>query len=207
MILHFRKPHSLFNRLLKIAHHIKSLFRNVIAFSFEQRLKPFNCLFNVHKLSFLSRERLRHKKRLCQKPLYFPCSRNNQLILFGQLLYSKNGNYILQIFVVLKYFLNSCCNLVMSFSNNIWVEHFGWRLQGINRWINSLLCQTSRQNSSGVQVSKSCCRRWICEIVCRNIHSLNACDRTLLCTGYSLLKLTQFGWERWLVTHCRRNSS
>jgi hypothetical protein len=51
----------------------------------------------------------------------FSCSCYSKSIFFWQFIHTKNGNNILEWFVILNKFLYSSCSVIMTFSYDNWI--------------------------------------------------------------------------------------
>ena len=99
-------------------------------------------------------------------------------------------------------------NLIMLFSRRSPVPGYGWwnpadPLPGrYPDW------QISRESTVVASRWVECrCRRRVCQVIRRHIHSLYRCDGSFSRRSDSLLKCTHLCCKSWLVTYCRRHTS
>lgn len=92
----------LFNDLFDVANHVEGTLGQVIVFTVEDGLETGDGLFERHKLASLTSEHFGNLEGLGKETLDLTCSRHGQLVLFGQLVHTQDGNNILKGFVILK---------------------------------------------------------------------------------------------------------
>ena len=118
---------------------------------------------------------------------------DDELVFFGEIINTQNGNDILEGFIILEDLLDASCDVVMLLTNGDGVKHSGSRIEGIDGRVNTKLSETSVKHSSCVQVSE--CSGWsgIGEIISWNVNSLDGGNGTLLSGGNSFLEGTEIG--------------
>lgn len=102
-------------------------------------LEAADALLQVYVFTRSTRENFSNMERLAQETLDFTCTSNSQLIIFTKLIHSQNGNDILKILVVLKYFLYTTSSVVVILTQYEWWKHTRCRIQGIDSRINTQL--------------------------------------------------------------------
>ncbi len=135
---------------------------------------------------------------------------DSQLVLFGQLVHTQNGNDILQRLVVLEDLLSSSCDIIVLFADLaiisilmndtdedeiLTIRGSSMQRLGIERVdsrVNTQFSNGTRQDGGCVQVGESGGRGRVCQIVCRDIYCLDGCNGALLRRGDTLLP----EWQR-----------
>ncbi len=95
----------------------------------------------------------------------------------------------------------------MFFTNNHRIEHTRRGFKWIHSRVNTLFSDRTVKRRGRIQVSERRCRCRIGQIVGRNVNCLNRGNRTLGRRGDAFLHLAHVGCQRWLITHCGRNTA
>ena len=82
-------------------------------------------LLEVNESTRDTREDFRHEERLRKELLDLSSSCDDELIFFGEIINTKNGNDILEGFIILEDLLDTSCNIVMLLTNGDGVKHSG----------------------------------------------------------------------------------
>ncbi len=119
---------------------------------------------------------------------FLPVSADNQFVLIGELVHSKDCNDVLQLVIFLKYLLHPLCCIVMLLSDNVRVEDTGCGLKRVHGRIDTQRCNLSAQYGSSVQMRECCRRSRVRKVIGRHINGLYGCDGSVLCGSDTLLK-------------------
>ena len=99
--------------------------------TFENLLEALNRIRQWNVFARKSCKLLCYMEWLLHELLYLSCSGNNDLILLGKLIHTKDCDDILQFLILLQNLLYTTCHLVMLLANHSWIEDSGSRLQRI----------------------------------------------------------------------------
>jgi len=86
---------------LNSAFHVEGLLRNIVVFAFNDLFEAADRIRDLHVLSRASGELRSNEERLRQELLNFAGAGNGEFILLAQLLYTQNGNDVLQVLIAL----------------------------------------------------------------------------------------------------------
>src|SRR6266702_6558989 len=100
---------------------------------------------------------------------------------------TENGDDVLQVFVALQHFLDTASNIVVFFTDHLWIEQTAGGGQRINGGIDTLLKDGSLQHNGRVEVGKGCGWSRVSIVVSRAINSLPRGYSTALARGDALL--------------------
>jgi hypothetical protein len=198
---------STFEGFLEVTHHVERGFGIVITSSLKELAESFDGLVKFTELSGVGGEDLRHEERLGEELLHLTCSSDSQLIFFGKIVHTENGDNILERLVVLEEFLDSTGGLVMNVSEDEGIEHSGGRIEGIDSGVDTEFGKGSGEHSLGIQMGEGGGRGGIGKIISGHEHSLDGGNGSVSGGGNSFLEGTQIGSESGLVTDSGRDTS
>ena len=95
-------------RLRRLQHfvdgtfQVKSLFRNVVVFAFDDRFEAFHRVGNLDVTSRRAGKLFGHVERLREESLNLSCPRNGDFLIFAQLVDAENRDDVLQVFIGLQ---------------------------------------------------------------------------------------------------------
>ena len=204
---HLSHLSALFKGLLEVTGHVEGTLGVLITNTLEEGAEAFNGLGELDEFAWLAGEDLTHEEWLGEESLDLSGTGDGELILFGQLVHTQNGDDILKGLVVLEELLHTTSNVVMNVTDDGGVEHTGGGIKRIHGGIDTELGQGTRQHSGGVQVSEGGGGGGISQIISGHVDGLNGGDGTLLGGGNSLLEGTKIGGEGGLVTDGRGNTT
>ena len=95
----------------------------------------------------------------------------------------------------------------MVASYNVRVKDTRGRFQRIHCRIYTKLGNFSAQHGRSIKVTECRCRCRVCKVIRRDINRLHGCNGSVLCRCNSLLHLSHFRCQRWLITNRRRHTS
>mmetsp|Transcript_25005 Transcript_25005/g.45283 ORF Transcript_25005/g.45283 Transcript_25005/m.45283 type:complete len:228 (-) Transcript_25005:846-1529(-) len=193
--------------ILDIANHVESTFREIIIITGDDLAESINCVLKAHELACCSSEHLSNVERLGHKLLDLTCAGHDKLIIFRQLVHTKNGNNVLKTLIILQELLGGTSNLVVLISDDARVKHTGSGIEGVNCGVNTKLGNGTRKHSSGIQVGKSGGRSRISQIISGHVNGLHRGDGSLGSGGNTLLERTHVSGQGWLVSDSRGNTS
>src|SRR5215813_2051306 len=104
---------SVFQNFVDRTFHIESLLRHVVVLAFNDLLEAAHRILNLDVASCVTGELFGHVEWLRQELLDFPGASYSDLIVFGKLVDSQNGDDVLQIFITLQDSLYSLGNVVV----------------------------------------------------------------------------------------------
>jgi hypothetical protein len=198
---------STFEGFLEVTHHVERGFGIVITSSLKELAESFDGLTEFTELSGVGGEDLRHEERLGEELLHLTCSSDGQLIFFGKIVHTENGDNILERLVVLEEFLDTTGSLVMDISEDEGIQHSGGRIEGIDSGVDTEFGKGSGEHSLGIQMGEGGGRGGIGKIISGYEHSLDGSDGSVSGGGNSFLEGTQIGGEGRLVTDSGRDTS
>ena len=93
---HLSHLSALFKGLLEVTSHVEGTLRVLITNTLEKRAEALNGFGELDELSWLAGEDLTHEEWLGEESLDLSGTGDGELILFGQLIHTKNSNNILK---------------------------------------------------------------------------------------------------------------
>src|SRR5215213_6909823 len=189
--------------LVYVADHVEGLLRQVVVLTFDDLLEGADGAFQLHELARHARKLLGHEERLREEALYPARPVDDDLVLLGELLHTEDVDDVLQLLVALHNVLHPLGHLVVLVADDARVQNRRNRVQGVDRRVDALLGQVTRQLHRRVEVGERGERGRVCVVVRRDKDRLEARDRALLCRGDPLLKRAHLGCERRLVADLR----
>lgn len=130
-----------------------------------------------------------------------------ELISFGKLIHTKNGNDILETLVILEKLLNGSGDVVVLLSDDTGVEHTGLGVEGVDSGVDTELGNTTGEGGGSVQVSEGGGRSGIGQIISGDVDGLYTGDRSLLGGGDTFLHTSHVGRKSRLISDSGRNTS
>ena len=152
-------------------------------------------------------ENLGDEERLGHETLQLACASDNQLVLFGKLVHSKNSDDILERLVVLKGLLDFTGGVVMLLADDGGVHHAGSGIERIDSGVDTQLGDGTGKHGGGVQMRESSGGGGIGKIIGGDVNGLDGCNGSLLGGGNTLLHRSHIGSERGLVTDSGRDTT
>src|SRR4029077_12815413 len=152
----------------------------------------FHRVGNLDVTSRRTRELLGHVERLRQETLYLSPRTHGKLVVFAELVDTKNRDDVLQILISLQRLLHRLRDVVVFLADNARIENARCRSQRIYRGINSNLSQSARKHGGRVEVSKRRRRSGIGQVVGGNVNRLHRSDRAFLRRCNALLQFAHF---------------
>jgi hypothetical protein len=192
---------ALLECLLKGTSHVEGVLRELVTSALKQLGEALDGVLELHELAGLAGENFGHEEGLRQEALDLTGTRHGELVLFGEIVHTENGNNVLEGSVVLKKLLHTTSGVVVDLADNGWVKHAGGGVEGVDGGVNAKFGEGTGQHSSSVQVSEGGGGRGIGQIVSGHVDGLHGGDGAGLGGGDALLKGTQIGGEGRLVTH------
>ena len=132
---------------------------------------------------------------------------DNELVILGKLVHTKNGNDILEALVILEDLLGGTGDLVVLVSDHTRVKHTGCGVEGIDGGVDTKLGNGTGKDGGGVQVSEGGGRGGIGKIISGHEHSLDGGNGSLGGGGNTLLEATHVRGKSGLVTDGGGNTS
>ena len=142
--------------------------------------------------AFHSGELLGNVERLREESLELPRTGHDQLVLFGELLDTENGDDVLQFLVALQDALDRLGDLVVLLAHHVGVQDPRRRSQRVDGGIDAERGDLSRKVCGGVQMCERCGWRRIGVVVRRHVDCLDGRDRSCLRGGDALLQCAHF---------------
>src|SRR5215204_5383381 len=189
--------------LVYVADHVEGLLRQVVVLTFDDLLEGADGVLQLHELARHARKLLGHEEWLREEALYPARPVDDDLVLLGELLHTEDVDDVLQLLVALHNVLHPLGHLVVLVADDARVQNRRNRVQGVDRRVDALLGQVTRQLHRRVEVGERGERGRVCVVVRRDEDRLEARDRALLCRGDPLLKRAHLGCERRLVADLR----
>merc|ERR1719223_1009116 len=159
------------------------------------------------KLSWGSSKALSDVERLGHELLDLTGTGDYKLIVFAQLVHTKNGNNVLKTLVILKELLGCTSDFVVLITNHTGVKHSGGGVKRIHSGVDTKLGNSTTQHSGGIQVSKSGGGGRIGKIIGGHVHSLHRGNGSLGGRGNTFLKTSHIRGKSGLVSYSGRNTS
>jgi len=182
------------------SHHVEGSFGKFISRSLEQSSESLDGVGQFDDPSGPSGEDLRHEEGLGQESFDLPGSGDSDLIFFGQLVHSQDGDDILERLVVLEQLLDVSGGVVVQLSDDGGIEHSRGRVQGVHGGVDSELSQGSVQHGSGVEMGEGGGWGGVGKIISGHVDGLDGGDGSFLGCRDSLLKGSQISGEGGLVS-------
>mmetsp|Transcript_24747 Transcript_24747/g.41849 ORF Transcript_24747/g.41849 Transcript_24747/m.41849 type:complete len:502 (-) Transcript_24747:56-1561(-) len=206
LLCHLHLSGSLLD-ILNTSVHVESTLGQRVQRSGKDFLETLDGILKLNELTSTASKHLSDVEGLRHKSLGLSGSGHSQLIIFGKLIHTQNGNDILKTLVILKKLLGSTGSLVMSNTNNSGVKHSRGRVKGIHGRVDSKLGNLTGQHSLGVQMGESGGGGGIGQIISGHVHSLDGGNRSNTSGGNTLLQETHISGQSRLVTDSGRNTS
>jgi len=125
---------------------------------------------------------------------------NGQLVLFGKIVHTKNGDNILKRSVVLDELLDTTRAIVMNLSDDGRVKHTGGGIERIDSGVDTKSGQITRQHSGGIQMSESGSGSGIGQIISGHVDGLHGSNGSGSGGSNTLLEGTHIGGEGGLIS-------
>lgn len=198
---------ALLEGLLHVTSHVESTFGVIVSLALEESTETVNGFGELDELTGLTGEDFTHEEWLGEESLDLSGTGDGELILFGELVHTENGDNILERLVILEELLNTTSSVVVNVSDDGRVEHSGGGIEGIDGGIDTKLGQGSGEHSGGVQVSEGGGGGGISQIISGHVDGLHGGNGTLLGGGNTLLEGTEIGSEGGLISDGRGNTT
>ena len=151
----------------------------------------------------MSSENFSDLEGLRQETLDLTGAGDGELVFFGQLIHTQNGNNILERFVILQDLLHATGNVVVVLSDDVGVQHTGGRIQRIDSRVDTQFGNTTGQHRGGVQMGESGSRGRISQIVSRYVdglrklifHEITFTKHGFNCVTMGLFELVPTNWQ------------
>ena len=199
--MHLVELAALLEGVLEATSHVEGSLGVGITSTLEELTEALNGLLEFDELSGVSREDLGHVEGLGKELLDLTGTSDSHLVLFGEIVHTKNGNNILKGTVVLEELLDATSGVVMDLADNGGVKHAGSGIEGIDSRVDTDFGKGTGQHGGGIKMSESGGGSGIGKIISGHVDGLDGGDGTGLGSGNALLEGTQIGGEGRLVTH------
>jgi len=201
------KVATLLEGFVEVTCHVEGRFWVLVTGTGEEGLEAINGGFKGDELSWVTSEDLGHMEWLRKETFNLTGTGDGELILFGKIIHTKNGDNILERSVILDELLDSTGAIVMDLTDDGGVKHTGGGIEGIDGGIDTESGQITRQHGGGIQMSESGSGSWIGQIISGHIDGLDGSDGSVLCGGNTLLEGTHIGGEGGLISDSRWDTS
>src|SRR5579862_3545057 len=195
------------DRLLDRADHVERLLQQVVVHAVEDLGEAADRVIELHVLPRGARELLGHEVRLREEPLDLAGTRNDELVLVGELVDTEDGDDVLQVAIALQRFLHPCRAPVVLVGDDARLQGARGRVERIDRRIDALLDDGPREHRRRVEMRKRVRRRRIREVVRRHVDGLHRRDRAGARRRDSLLQLPHLRRESRLVADGARHAA
>ena len=138
---------------------------------------------------------------LRKESLDLTSSGNSELVFRREFVHTQNRDNVAEFFVTLQSGLNTTCDRVVLFTDDVRVNLTRSGVKRVNSRINTESCNITRQHNCGVQVAECCSRRRVSQVVSRNVNGLNGGNGTDLRRSNTFLELTHFFSQCRLIAH------
>ena len=182
-------------------------FGKLVSFAIENPSEGRDGVFDLDELSIEAVEFGSDEERLGKEVTDTSCTVDGELVLFGELIHTKDGDDILKILVSLEDGLDLSCDFVVFLTDDIRIKEVGRGGKRIDGRIETQGCDGTIQDGLCIEMGEGGCRSRIGQIVGRDIDSLDGGDGPVLGGSDTFLELTHFGSQGWLITDGGRHTS
>ena len=192
---------------LEVTDHVEGGLGVLITSALEEGAEAFNGGGELDELARNTGEHLSDGEGLRKELLDLSGSCDGESILFGKLVHTENGDDILKGLVVLDELLDCTGDVVVLVTDDHGIEDTGGGLKRVDGGVDTELSERTRQHSVSIQMGEGGGGSGISQIICGHVHSLDGGDGAGLGGGDSLLKSTEIGSERRLITDSGGNTT
>src|SRR5262249_29259051 len=125
------EPLALLDRLLDGADHIEGGLRQVVVFALAQSLEAADGVGELDELAHRAGENLCDVEGLRQETLDLAGAGDRDLVLFGELVHTENGDDVLERLVALQHLLDPARHRIMLVTDHEGGEHARGRIERI----------------------------------------------------------------------------
>src|SRR5699024_5133615 len=111
--------------IIKTAHVVEGLFGNMVQVAICDGLETFDGVLDRNGGAFDTGELLSSVGVLGKELFHSTCTTDGDPVCFGSLVYTQNGDDILQFFVLLQNLLDAGGNFVVFLAYILWVQNTG----------------------------------------------------------------------------------
>ena len=170
-------------------------------------LKRTDRVGKARLLTLLAGEHLGHEERLREEPLHAAGAVHDEFVLLGELVYTEDGDDVLQLAVPLECPLHAAGDLIVPLAHVLRIENAARRGERINGRIDALLRDRTLQVEKRIEVAERRRRGRVGGIVGRHVDRLHRCDRSLGGARDPFLKRPHFRGQCGLITHGARHAA
>mmetsp|Transcript_29205 Transcript_29205/g.63386 ORF Transcript_29205/g.63386 Transcript_29205/m.63386 type:complete len:454 (+) Transcript_29205:182-1543(+) len=193
--------------LIDVTDHVERTLGKIIMLTVDDLLETVDGFFEADELTGGTGEDLSNVEGLGHELLYLTCAGDDELIVLGKLVHTKNGDNVLKALVILKDLLSGTGNLVVLVTDNTGVKHTGGGVEGIDGGVDTKFGNSTGQDSGSVKMGEGGGGGRIGKIIGRDVDSLDGGNGTLGGGGNTLLETTHISGQGGLVTDSGRDTS
>ena len=186
--------------VLDTTAHVEGGLGQGVVVTTEDLLAGRDGVLERDELALDTSEDLSDSEGLAHETLDLTGTLDGELVLFRELVHTKNGDDVLERLVVLEELLDTSGNVVVLTADNGGVKHTGLGVEGVDGGIDTKLGDTTGQHSGGVQVGEGGGGGRVSQVIGGHVDGLDRGNGTLLGGGNSLLHDTHVGGKGGLVT-------
>src|SRR3954453_13433349 len=134
------------DRLLDRADHVEGLLGKVVVLAVEDLLEAANRVLELHELARRAGELRGCEERLREEPLHLAGTRDDELVLVGQLVDAKDGDDVLQVAVALQRLLHAGRRLVVLVGHDTRLQRPRRRVERVDGRVDALLDDRAREH-------------------------------------------------------------
>ncbi len=147
--------------------------RNLVVFSFDDLAKSPDRFRQRHIDAVVACKLLRHMEGLGKETLDFPRAVHDQAVFLGKLIHTHDRDDILKLLIALQHLLDGARYPVVLLADDFRRKNSGGGVQRINSRENTERGDLAVKNRCRVQMRKGRRRRGVCQIVRRDVDSLD----------------------------------
>ena len=179
----------------------------MVVFAGDDALERADGVFQRDEFAVGTGELLGHEEGLRQEALDLAGARDDQLVLFRQLIHAEDGDDVLQGLVLLQDFLDRTGDAVVLFADDQRVHDPRGRVERVHGREDGLGGDVAAQHGRRVQVGEGGGRGRVGQVVGGDVDGLDRGDRALLGRGDALLQVAHLGRQRRLIANGGRDTA
>src|ERR671916_777729 len=165
---------GLLDGLIYVAHEVEGLLGQLVVPTLDDLLERADRVLQLDELALEAGELLGDEERLREEALDSARPPDDDLVLLGELVDAENGDNVLELLVALQDVLDLLGDLVVLVADDRGVEDRGRGGQRVNRRVDALLGEVTRELDRRVEVGKHRERSRVGEVVRGDVDRLEA---------------------------------
>ena len=183
------------------ALEVEGLLGDVIVLAFDDLLEGADGVFDLDVGAGDAGEDFGYVEGLRKEALHLAGAGDGDLVLFGELVDTEDGDDVLKVLVTLEDLLDALSHVVVLLADDARRENARGGGQRIYGGVDAEFRQGTREHGGCVQVGERRGRRGVGQVVGGHVDGLHGGDGALLGGGDALLQLAHLGGEVGLVAY------